>query len=91
MVDRDKRWVNCARKFDNFYAGSLAGFYFDQTPVSAEMARFNAAQSEYALPLSAGNKDLAQCLSDVQKAFEKAGYEKVDKEYQSQTVSYSKQ
>lgn len=88
MVDTERAWLDWARDFGNFEADPYAGFLFDPAPVEPEIAQLVAAYTQFAIPLFAGSVDSTQGLSDCQKAFEAAGYEKVLDEMKTQADDF---
>ncbi|PZF80039.1 ABC transporter substrate-binding protein [Jiangella anatolica] len=88
MVDSERAWFDWARNFDSFVADPYAGFLFDPANVEAEIAQLIAAYTQYALPLFAGSVDTTPGLSDCQRAFEAAGYEKVLDEMKTQADAF---
>lgn len=83
-VESEKTWFAWSQDFDNFDLSPLAGFTLDQAPLETELAQLGAAYTEYALPLFAGLVDPTSGLSDLQRAFEGAGYEKALAETEKQ-------
>lgn len=83
-IDSEKKWFAWSQNFDNFELSPTAGFELTKDAVKTESAQLSAAYSEYALPLFAGLADPAKGLSELQKAFDKAGFDKVLAENEKQ-------
>ncbi len=87
-TESELEWFRWAQSYDNFTMDTFARFIPDVTPVKDANARLAAAMARFGKPLTAGAVDVDQGLSDLKKACEKAGLEKVQAELARQGDAY---
>ena len=68
----------------------LLGFTFDQSKVKSEISNLSNVMSQYLDQLNTGSVDPVQTLPKLKAELKKAGYDKVQKEMQSQYDTYLK-
>ena len=88
MIPSSQAWFDWAKDVANFKTDPYSGFQFDQTPVSTELAQLDAAFTQYVLPLAVGTVDTTKGMSDMKKAMDEAGLDKVLGELKTQADAF---
>lgn len=79
-----------AQNYDNFTVDTFGSFIPDPDPVKRENAQVTAAMTQYGNPLFIGAVDVDKGLSDLKKALDKAGLDKLQAEMEKQANEYLK-
>jgi putative aldouronate transport system substrate-binding protein len=90
MLPDERKWYNWASDTNSFTYDPIGQFIFDPTPVKTQVAQLNAASTQYRVPLESGLVDPVQGLTQLQKAFDAAGYSQVMAEAQRQLDAFVK-
>lgn len=88
MTDSESTIFDWAQSTDNFTTDTFARFIPDVSPVEQENSQVVQAMSTYGQPLFAGAVEPVKGLSDLQKALETAGLEKLQNELTTQADAY---
>lgn len=88
MLPDAKAWYQFACNPDNFTVDPIGSFTFDVTPVKAQVSQLSAALTQYKLPLDHGLVDPVKGLTQLQQAFQQAGYEQILTEAQKQVKTF---
>lgn len=80
------------REYENFDKNSrfskTAGFFFDSSPVSSELAMLNAIYEDKLFPMIMGFLDYDRHYEEVLEELKKAGLDRYIKEYQNQFLKW---
>lgn len=80
------------QEYENFDGNSrfskIAGFFFDSTPVSSELARLNVIYEEKLKPMIFGFLDYDQYYEEVLQELKEAGLDRYIREYQKQFLTW---
>ncbi|QNE35434.1 ABC transporter substrate-binding protein [Leifsonia shinshuensis] len=90
ISESEAGWLDWAQDYNNFTTDPFATFIPDLTPVQKEDAQVQAALVQYGLPLAVGAVDVDKGLSDLKKAVDTAGADKVREELEKQANAYLK-